>query len=248
MREHLHPLAQKIAGFLASQKMFIATKVERLFREAQKDAGDRAQAILDQLGLSDWTELVAWLTPSLQQVFLPSSHKALADLGITGSDLFDQLNDDAIDFARARAAELVGMKWVAGRLVQNPDARWAITDSTRQWLRELITEAFTDGMTPADLAGEIHSSYLFSESRAMMISRTELSFAHVNGALAGWKRSGMVEAKQWILGSEHDEDDECDDYASRNPVPLDGDWDGNVGPPAHPNCVCAIVSVLTPSD
>jgi hypothetical protein len=49
------------------------------------------------------------------------------------------------------------MKYDAdGDLVENPNARWAITDTTRQRLRDLETKAFDEGWTPDDLATAVN--------------------------------------------------------------------------------------------
>jgi hypothetical protein len=76
-----------------------------------------------------------------------------------------------------------------------------------------------------------------------MIARTELALASVTGALDTWKESGVVTGKQWILGSEHTVEDECDENDGVVVALGDVFPSGDDGPPAHPNCVCDILSV-----
>src|SRR6185436_1162198 len=153
--------------------------------------------------------------------------------------LFDRMNQEAIDYAKARGAELVGMKYdSAGELVENPRASWAITESTRDGLRDLIENAFSEGLTPTELGDAIQDSYLFSAARSDLIARTELSFAHVQGELDAMKASGVVSGKSLLLSDQHGDEDECDDAEAEGVVDLD---DGDIDPPLHPNCECTLV-------
>src|SRR5262249_14242493 len=113
-------------------------------------------------------------------------------------------------------------------------------------LRKLVVDAITEGMSPDELSSAIEDSGAFSEDRADMIARTELAKANVAGNLQGWRDSGEVTGKSWILGSEHGVDDEWDDNADEGVIKLDEDFgSGDDGPPAHPNCVCDVVAELS---
>ena len=50
-------------------------------------------------------------------------------------------------------------------------------------------------------------------------------------------------ALEWIVGSEHDDDDARDEAVALGMVPLDDDFDGLGDPPAHPRGVCDVVPV-----
>jgi SPP1 gp7 family putative phage head morphogenesis protein len=200
------------------------------------------------LNLDSWVKLVGTFESDLSAVAVESSKRALAELDINDSDLFDLLQTEAMEWARDRAAEMVGMQYNdSGKLVPNPNARWAITDSTRDGLRTLITNAYAEGIDVTQLAQQIQDSYLFSASRAMTIARTELAKADGESTLRSWKESGRVSGKQWLLGSEHDDNnpDECDDNADQGVIDLEDDFDsGDEAPPAHPNCVCAVITEI----
>jgi SPP1 gp7 family putative phage head morphogenesis protein len=203
-----------------------------------------ADQVLANLDFDAWVGLAEDAGPEYQITFSEGGRKALAELGINEQDLFEQVNEDAAEWAEDRAAELVGKKWVNDQLVDNPDPQWAITDSTRDGLRDLVTQAFKDGLGPKELRDKVESSYEFSDARAATIARTEIGFAHVQGAITGWKLSGEVAGYEWALGSEHEIEDDCDlndgEYAA-----IGEDFpSGDDAPPLHPNCVCALLPVL----
>lgn len=174
----------------------------------------------------------------------------LTELGVSSKDLLSLVSERAEEYARQRAAELVGKKYNSyGELVDNIDAEWAITDSTRDMLRDTITSAFEEGLSPQELADKIVADYAFSAKRAKTIARTELARAHVAAAIDSSKQSGVVNGKSSILASEHDIDDTCDDAQAEGVIPLDEDFEnGEPGPPFHPNCECALVFELDEPD
>jgi hypothetical protein len=111
-------------------------------------------------------------------------------------------------------------------------------------LRAAVADAIEEGTSTADLAAALEESYAFSEDRAETIARTELARADVEGNLTAYRDSGVVEGKEWILGSEHGDADECDEAAAMGVVPIDDDFGGIGDPPAHPNCACDVLPVL----
>lgn len=229
-----------------------AEKVARpgLAKMSAAEALALATEIAQRLDLSDWATIV----PEIEQILLDVTEDGMAaafdQIGVTMGVSTDQVNEDAVAFARERAAELVGMAYNAdGDLVENPNAEWAITDSTRDMLRGDITTAIEEGTSTDDLADQLADSYAFSEARAETIARTEVAQADVEGNLQAYQDSGVVEGKEWILGSEHpDIGCECEDAADMGVVPLDNDFGGIGDPPAHPNCECDVLPVLMEAD
>lgn len=211
---------------------------------------DDVEAIARSLDFSSWADLVQRLGPSLVSVSQDGITAAFDQIDVKPtSDIVNPVNQDAVDYARDRSADLVGMRFDDdGNLIQNPDASFAITESTRQMLRGDIARAIESGTSTADLATELAAAYAFSAARAEMIARTEIANADVQGNLMAYRGSGVVSGKRWLLGSEHDEPDECDDAADMGVVPLDDDFGGIGDPPAHPNCVCDISPVLDKGD
>jgi SPP1 gp7 family putative phage head morphogenesis protein len=200
--------------------------------------------VLAELDFDTWVSIAEDVTPDYEVTFSEGGHKALMELEISDQEMFDQVNEDALEWAEERAAELVGKKWAGNELIDNPDPHWAITDSTRDGLRDLVSQALKDGLGPKELHDKIEASYEFSDARAAMIARTEIGFAHVQGAITGWKLSGEVAGYEWELGSEHDFEDDCDlndgEYAELG----ENFPSGDDSPPLHPNCACALLPVL----
>ncbi len=155
------------------------------------------------------------------------------------------VNQDAIDYAQTRAAEMIGKKVVDGKLVDNPDAKWAISDTTRDGIRQLVVDAEKQGQSVQQLAAAIRKSALFSPERAKRIAQWELSYADNNGRLIAWKRSGLVAGKRSILGSEHKICDECDANVKAGVIGLDETFpSGHQCAPYHPSCPCTTAPVL----
>jgi hypothetical protein len=210
-----------IRDFLRKRGAALALEVAADYRKLSKDDADKVREIMDALNLGDWTSLTDAAQQELIEVFQAGGEAALAGLlrEASASALFGALNPAAADYAATRGAELVTQ----------------ITDSTRAGLSDLIESAFSDGLSPTQLAEEIRSSYWFSEARADMIARTELSMAHVQGSIQGWKDSGVVAGKSILLSADHEED-ECDDDEGEGIIPIDQEFeDGD--PPFHPNCL-----------
>jgi len=209
--------------------------------------------IVEMLSFDAYESIADDLRKPLEAVFGDSGEDAVDKLSIHididdhKDDLFDLVNEDAKDYAHDRAAELVGKKWVNGQLMDNPDSRWAINETTRDGLRSLIERAYSDGMTPAQLRKEIQSSYGFSKERAQMIAKTEMTRASSEGTLSGWKNSGVVQGKEWIIGDDYDSNGDCDcgDNAEEGVIAIeDAFGSGDDGPPNHPNCNCSMAATL----
>jgi SPP1 gp7 family putative phage head morphogenesis protein len=177
--------------------------------------------------------------------FAAASAQPELTAGIPSTNITSLLNEDAVEFANQRSAEMIGKKFIDGKLVDNPDAKWAITDTTRDGIRQLVAKAEEQGQSVQQLAKAIRESALFSKSRAETIARTELSFADNNGAIMAWKRSGIVSKKRWLLGSEHMICDSCDANAKAGAIDLDDVFpSGDYCSPQHPGCVCTCVPVI----
>ena len=190
----------------------------------------------------DWDALVDLVAPELERIYRDAARLAAKDAGYGP---FGQLNEAARDYARKRAAEMVGKKWVDGELVDNPNAKYAITDATRQRLRDLTELAFDDGMSPRDLRSAILESSDFSASRAQLISQTELTNAQAQSAMDSWSQSGVVAKKIWLLSNDHGVPDECDENAAAGEIPVDEAFpSGHMAPGAHPGCFCDCAAVL----
>lgn len=154
------------------------------------------------------------------------------------------VNDYADAYAQERGAEMVGMRWVDGELVENPDAVWQITDETRTGIVGLLDRTINEGWSVDQFATALTDAYAFSAKRAETIARTETRLADSKGNLAGWKRSGVVAQKVW-LPSNDGCCDVCQANADQGAIDIDDDFDsGDDSTPGHPNCECVIAPVV----
>ena len=210
-----------------------------------KAGGGHMKGTLDGLNMSLFDDLFNGVADSLTNVYDDGGRRGLKQLLIDDDDIFDLVAQDALDWAKGRAAELVGKKWIDGKLVDNPNPKWSITEATRDGIKGMIEEAYSAGSSPAELAKNLEGSYSFSKYRAKLVAKTETAKASVSGTLNGWKRSGLVEGKSSLLSDDHDGDDECDENEDDGVIPIDEDFSsGDDGPPYHPGCNCTLVAEL----
>ena len=246
-------------AFLKAQAPHIARQVVALRAtvvkaELSDDDQQALDAVLADLDLSGWSALAGDVAPLLDEIARDGSHAALHQVHVAtsaDSDVFSVVNQDALDYAAERSAAMVGKRRnLAGDLVDNPDARWRIDDSTRELLRADIAEALADGDSNDELAQRIVDSYAFSDDRAMTIARTETQFAANTGAVNGYKASGVVDGKQWLTAEDDLVSEECQENGEAGEngdgvIGLDDIYpSGDAAPPVHPNCRCTIAPYI----
>lgn len=251
-RKLIATVEKALTGVLTVQLAKTKRSVKRqlLALIGQKEAADlgpkqRASEILEQLDLTGLAILRGKAEKLLKQVTKDGAAVALAQIGVEDDRKIVALaNKRAEEYARDRAAELVGMRWVGDDLVPNPSASYRIDSATREMLRGLVENAIAEGSSNDDLAAAIEDATAFSPERAEVIARTETAAADVNGNMGAYRSSGLVVGKQWILA----QDEYCDDCAANEAqgvIGLDEVFStGDDAPPAHPNCRCDVVPVL----
>lgn len=240
----------KLARDLATQitaAMGKMAKAQNLDENADPDQS--ADIILASLDFSAWQILIDPTEEQLASVLEDAGKAVLAQLGVTATNALDQVHQDALDYAQARAAELVGMKQIDGVWIENPSAKWAITESTRDMIRGTVSQAINEGWSRDRLATELETTYSFSEARAETIAQTELNRANSTGAMNGYRRSGVVSKKVWLLSNDYDAKDDdglCEDNADQGPIGLDENFaSGDDAPPAHINCRCDVAAIVS---
>ena len=245
----LRKWAKKVAAQLV-MKLPAATKAD-LRQLLRKDATTDAQiaAILAAIELDGFaTDFIDAIRPELEAAFTAGGISGAGLIGFADDkSIVEQIPVEALAWAKDRAAELVGMSYdkATDSYVVNPDSTMSIDDATRSGLRGNVATALAEGWSADDLATAISDNYEFSDARAETIARTELAFAHVQGNLATWDNSGVVGGKRWILADTHPGPDECDDFADEDAIELSAQFGGEIdGPPAHPNCLCALEPIL----
>ena len=197
--------------------------------------------LLDTLDTIDWKFLVNPSKKQLNLIGQPLAISALSDLGADDEDTLWQASQKVLDYASQRAAEMVGMRQVDGILVPNPDAKWAISETTRDMLRSTVRDALTNGTSGGSLKVLIQESPAFHPSRAKMIAQTEMKNAYIGGSRAGWEASGLPLEKRSLLSADHEEPDICDDCADDGWIAYDEDFAGGDFPSFHPRCHCSVI-------
>lgn len=198
----------------------------------------------------NWEAFVDLAEPELEAAAVEGARFGLEELGVLPAAgvvptteiqaLISEVNATARDWARKRAAEMVGMKYVDGELVENPNAKWRIDQATRNMLQRDITEAFAAETPISDLAATIRSSGAFSESRADLIATTEVSNAQMRGNAESWLKNGNVEEFDWQLSADHVCCDICDIFAMNSPHPIGKLLE--LLDQKHPRCQCNTVA------
>ncbi len=154
----------------------------------------------------------------------------------TGID-FGFIDALAKKYGEERGGELIGMRKVDGVWVENPNAEWAISKTTRDRTNELLQEAMSEGWSPQRFAERLEESGLYDESRAEMIARTEVAIAQNAGQIDTMREAGYD--RVYVYDSDYDE--EC--------AAVDGKvaslaW-ASANPTAHPNAVFSGTKIVT---
>ncbi len=214
--------------------------VERARREADE--------FLDRLDLSDLKALAPDLADDLTGVAADTVRRTMVQVGADGLDtLVDQVNERAVAQARARAAELVGMRWDEdGNLVEARRASYRIDETTRAGLRETIASGLERNIGSDAIADEIEASYAFSAERALTIAETEVAAVNGQASLESYhaaRADGIGVRKQWF--AEHGCCAACQANAEAGPIDLDDEFpSGDDTTPAHPKCRCVVGPVV----
>lgn len=235
--------AKALAKFFKKVSKEIASDVTALLT---KNEASLIERVLGSITLAQFISGLPELArPYISAIAVDGGDETLDVLGITSPEVIELMRARASEWSYARSAELVGRRIVDGQLVPNPNAEWAITDSTRDLLRDTITDALREGLSPAELAGRIEESYAFSSSRATMVARTEMAMADMAGSMEAFRATPGVQGKRWLTAGDDLVSDECQACEDAGTIPLDSAFPGGAdAPPNHPNCRCAIEPVF----
>lgn len=220
--------------------------LEHIGKSAADDSAHVIEVALEALG--SWQFLIDPTAEALENIVEDTVRAAAAIIGQSmDSTMVDQVSESAVEFARARAAELVGKRVLDnGDIVDNPLARWAITADTRQMLRDTITRVLEENLGSREIINELQDSFAFSPERARTISRTEVANANSHAAMESYRAArsvGVGIKKEWLIGPESC--DICQENADAGAIELDDDFpSGDSESPAHPNCTCATAPVV----
>ena len=214
--------------------------------KADNPEDDRTDKILAQLDI-DFSDRAPDLQDQLSEIAKEGVRAGAAQISLTETNATKLANERAEAWAADRAAELVGMKWIDGELVTNPNAEWSIAESTRDMIWGDVNEAISEGWSNQKLSKAIQENNGFSESRSMMIARTETAFADVQGNIAAYreaKEAGIDVKVQWLTAEDDLVSEECE--MNNQEIREIGDEfpSGATEPPQHPNCRCVLAPVV----
>jgi hypothetical protein len=200
----------------------------------------------DEFWNSLWIDLPPNVSEQLKNAVLAGMSKGMMEVSVstTSADAIQEYNTVAHDFAEKRAAEMVGMAYDDyGELIPNPRAQYVISETTRDELRTIITEAFEQNTPISEIITDIQNAGAFSPVRAQMIAATEVSRAQVSGNLDVWKKTGVVKRTNWQTSNAPGVCEDCEAFAEGGPYDL-----ADTPVPvldSHPRCRCVLVGLTT---
>lgn len=242
-------MAARIEKQLESVRKAVVAKVKA--KKVRKADEDDINKILNDNSFweSLWIDLPADIAVNLEDAIKAGMTQGMLqlDVNISSSKVINELNSIAQAAAKSRAAEMVGMAWDAdGNLVANPKAQYVISDTTRNELRKLVTEAFGENTPMSELISDIQDAGTFSVVRAQMIARTEVNRAQAMGTYSTWEKTGVVKTVRWQHSNLDNVCDQCVANADAGEIAFGKAFpSGDKYPPVHPNCRCVVVAAKT---
>lgn len=239
-------LAEQLSATLAKAARDVAEQitnarpepVEQDVEKLSKAARPKADRLIAKVSLKGFGDASEQLTASITIGSQTSAAKAAKGLKAYVDDMGKLLklaNTRAEAWAKGRAAELIGKNASGGEL----------GEATRDMLRTVVVQAEEQGWSNARLSDELQSNYAFSRERASTIARTEMKTADSEGAMAGWKASGLKMKKEWVRSADDFDCEICEANEAQGAIDLDETFDsGDDTSPAHPNCNCAVLPVI----
>lgn len=231
-------------------------KLTAIFRQAAKDVAaqvrdgklfklQKSDSDLDEMNLSALDAVVTAVPSILEPAAVDASVHTLDQMGLFDrSNLVDQVSERSVAYARARAAEMVGMRRLPdGTLVENPNAEMRIDTTTRIEVNRIISDGLQNNIGRDEIADQIEESFWFSPERAELIATTEIAMANSRSSLDSMRtarKAGVKVKKSWL--ADPDACDICLENEAAGPIDIDDDFpSGDESTPAHPNCECATV-------
>lgn len=265
-RQHQHKALPRLTDHNAKQEKAYAAALASTFRQVGSKVAEQVEHRLKQHPMKkiakadddediDWDyagQIAAGVDLSGLKVVVDNiedlgasvsgetGRQALAQIGYKdNSDLVNLVDQRAADWAKTRAAQLVSI---------GGDKN--IVDSTQNMIRQIVYDGIMQGKRTSEIAEDIADieSYPFSDERASLIARTEISSAHSQGALIGYKVArddGVAVKKEWDTSGNETVCDECQDNEDAGPIDLDDEFpSGDDATPAHPECACVLVPFI----
>lgn len=231
-------MTEAIVQYFDDRSAIVADKLSASFGLAKEESVNRLEQALDDIDWT-WKDFPGLVEPFIAAVAVPAGTAAVSELGLFDDEVLEAMTRRAVSYARARAAELIGMEWIGGVLIPTPNSPWSIAETTRLVIRALVVAAIGEGQSTGELSRSIRDATAFSRKRAENIARTEVAQAQIEGQHAGWIATEVVAGKEFSAAP-----DCCPICQSYNGtiVRIDEDFPFPVLP--HPQCRCDTLPVL----
>jgi SPP1 gp7 family putative phage head morphogenesis protein len=238
-------LKEKMKESLDETKTAAVTQIEAFLDQSGDDAREAlsgALQLIDVIDLSNILNMHEPLLEGLEEIITDIVPRALASVGVDAeSELVDQVSEAALEYARARAAELVS--------VDGPES---LVVSTRGMIRDVIADGLENNVGKDQIVADLRDATAFSEFRAELIASTEISMANAAGKKAAWdqiKEDGATLLKQWFASGEEGVCDECEGNEADGEIAYDDAFSsGDEMEPAHPACRCVVTARVVTED
>lgn len=217
--ENQKKLQETIYTFFQTQPKALAKHIVKGLENQSGDTKTSVNKLLESYGWQGWDKhLKPTIYSHLVDTLTNGGVAAAKSVEVNLS--YAMINPHAVEYAEKRAGDLVGT---------GIKSEYHIADSTRDFIREKVTEAVENGTSVQELTDQLLDEYAFSDARALTIARTETALAYNKGTLVGYQKAD-VPAVTVIDG---DSDEECAD-ANGQVWSLDYASDNLI---QHPRCV-----------
>ena len=116
-----------------------------------------------------------------------------------------------------------------------------INSTTQAQLQTAVDEWFRNPDSLAALRKQLTPT--FGPKRSQLIAQTETTRAAFEGSKQGYQESGVIAEIEWVTVNDELVCTTCGPLDEKR-APLDGTFEGDYLPPAHPNCRCFVRPVV----
>ncbi len=256
-------MTREIAAILADMQASAIAEYEAIGIKSRSPV--RTKVIVEQL-LLEWRKnlgaiwdlvkftLTSSLEPEIRFVLDQSGQRSLETLATDFPEISADLVGSVFDVTNQNVVEFIDT-----HLIRLTDE---ITAASLNHITPVVRQGISEGWTTRRLTQELASTGQFDRARAERIARTESATAYIEGEQLGWRQSGVVVGKEWLLAPNACEF--CRAVAkSFNKSTLNGsflplgtdlrgldggtlklDYRSITGPPLHPNCRCGTLAII----
>lgn len=227
--EYFHDMAKRASSFISWGNYH--SELREVIADASNDYN--VNIVVDRNALKNGDAEFVKIVFDTLAAAAALGHKTgeeIAGIPIIGGSVADTIQA----LTTEQIANLVGKKVVDGKLVDNPDATYAIDDTTRARIASSIKESIRLGENQKQATKRLQQ-VIDDPKRAAMIARTEAVNAFQKGKAQYARDTGAI-GKKWVT---YGAVDICSDNAAQGVIPVWADFvSGDPEPVAHPNCKC----------